>query len=856
MKKSIKSLAFFLLISSIILPFLPAITVAQEDLIVFRVSDEALPDDWDPSTTDWYNIIWGQYGAIALQGLITTGPAYTSGTEGTPLDDEWIPILATDWELEEWPSEQNSLGFNNTGGYKSITFTLRENVTFHDGSNWNATVYKWNVDRAYIIRGNFTGKRYDWGVSVGGAGAIHDDNDDYFTASWNMSHFDSPYIGTTPPVEDPLITDYAYFNLGPNASLVDYGPILTPDIMPNNTIRNPNPYGGWDYEAGAAIHYSPYDVYPAIDYVEIIENKASGGKVKIHSNIWNVGGIPWYCNDPMISYHAYRANYTVNSIYGWENDVKHEDNPGIVTHMIGTGPYIFVEHDESGTPPGGHMIKNENYWNKTALEAAGWFDVDKRQVIKFPAGTLGEAAKNTALLTHGIDYSWDSMYSPITEAAKANENIGYVNLPNSEFKTNIVLNCINETWWAWPWADNWRQAYYDQAGSFPAAGVPRGMRKAMSYAFNYDLMIHTVLNDRADRGGGVMSEPNLFYNATIAAQKATYDLELARTILLTTESDAGVFNLSTPVQWLGAYGWNTYGHLPYDFHIAEGYFPNPDLYNYSKICAQKGLTLADVADNTDNNDKWQDVADEDPIFELNFYWDSAHEDVKSVLQTSLKNIGVGLTDKTGATHRVTTIIWDTVRIGWLTTFDGEHSLFSCGAWVMDEHLPHAAPGTNLFWAHTDPDVGDWRGKGGGGITSWHYWGNFGFNFDYDPATNSSPTDMASARAGRTEPVGRKHWYNVMALRQQTVVYSKIWLYDAKEGWALWKDWETLMTINRYNMTVGTSGYGTPQSVFIRYVGLPEEYELIPGAPLLITLSVSAASMIGIVYAIMRKKRLK
>ncbi|HEC39732.1 MAG TPA: hypothetical protein ENI29_15945, partial [bacterium] len=44
----------------------------------------------------------------------------------------------------------NSVGFNNTGGYKSTTFTLRENVTFSDGSAWNATVFKWNIDRVHL----------------------------------------------------------------------------------------------------------------------------------------------------------------------------------------------------------------------------------------------------------------------------------------------------------------------------------------------------------------------------------------------------------------------------------------------------------------------------------------------------------------------------------------------------------------------------------------------------------------------------------------------------------------------------------------------------------------------------------
>ena len=51
----------------------------------------------------------------------------------------------------------NDQGFRNFGGVENVTFTLRENVTFHDGSEWNATVCKWNIDRMMLVMGNFTG---------------------------------------------------------------------------------------------------------------------------------------------------------------------------------------------------------------------------------------------------------------------------------------------------------------------------------------------------------------------------------------------------------------------------------------------------------------------------------------------------------------------------------------------------------------------------------------------------------------------------------------------------------------------------------------------------------------------------
>ncbi len=49
---------------------------------------------------------------------------------------EFDPWLATDWEI--------------TNDMKTYTFTLREGVTFHDGTPWNAEACKWNVELQQI----------------------------------------------------------------------------------------------------------------------------------------------------------------------------------------------------------------------------------------------------------------------------------------------------------------------------------------------------------------------------------------------------------------------------------------------------------------------------------------------------------------------------------------------------------------------------------------------------------------------------------------------------------------------------------------------------------------------------------
>ena len=112
---------------------------------------------------------------------------------------------------------------------------------------------------------------------------VLEDYKPYWSDNWNMTAagYDSPNLGMSPPAILPDVNDYAWYNLGDNASLVDYGDAVNALILPNNTLRNPAPYGGWDYVSGAAIHYAPYDRYPIINRVEIMDNKQSGGTIRV-----------------------------------------------------------------------------------------------------------------------------------------------------------------------------------------------------------------------------------------------------------------------------------------------------------------------------------------------------------------------------------------------------------------------------------------------------------------------------------------------------------------------------------------------------------------------------------------------
>ncbi|MHA1104309.1 MAG: ABC transporter substrate-binding protein, partial [Promethearchaeota archaeon] len=346
---------------------------------------------------DWDIAITGAYGTVDLwmtpactEYLYGLNDAYDRGiSDGVYKSETYIPVLATDWDFDFWPEENNSKGFFNRGGVANITFTLRDGVTFHDGSAWNATVAKFNIDRVYIITGNLTGNgdlrnRDTYWV---------DANDwvDYYTPSWNMSDF---------------LGGYGYYD----------GHI------------NPNPYGGIDPISGKPIHYAPYEMYPIVKRVVIVDDQPSGGTIRIEFNDFNTYSMSSVGNIKYISMAAY-GEFWDKGIYGYDNN-----DPLYPDHLIGTGPYKYVNYDETGSPGGGTLAKNLNYWNRTGLEARGWFDADYIDIVVWPAGTLGTESRNTALMTNAIDYALDNFFTPVDYQDVLSEpRLNYIERPESDY---------------------------------------------------------------------------------------------------------------------------------------------------------------------------------------------------------------------------------------------------------------------------------------------------------------------------------------------------------------------------------------------------------------------------------------
>ncbi|MHA2051704.1 MAG: hypothetical protein ACW986_18995, partial [Promethearchaeota archaeon] len=156
MRKFSTKLIFILLIGAVILPLIPvrAQPTPPVEIPIFRVGVNG------GAVGNWDSIIASAGFAGANYGSQSLEPFMAWPYNWTGEYDDVTPVLAASWEITPWPEEMNNHPTNPflmTGGVKAIELTLRENVTFHDGSDFNATVAKWNIDRIILLSGNITG---------------------------------------------------------------------------------------------------------------------------------------------------------------------------------------------------------------------------------------------------------------------------------------------------------------------------------------------------------------------------------------------------------------------------------------------------------------------------------------------------------------------------------------------------------------------------------------------------------------------------------------------------------------------------------------------------------------------------
>jgi len=523
MKKLSTKIILFLVLATLIMPLtmtkaVPTTSQAEEE--VLKASYVTRTRAWDPAVKQPSGII-NRYYFNCLEPLYD----YPHQWAGDP--ENLTPILATDYEIGYWPETAN-----HTGGVKSMTFTLRENVTFHDGSEWNATVAKWNYDRIVWISGGFG----DYGIQPTKdqfwekASAY----DGLFTSEWNLT--------------------WAFDKNATYTGFTDGG-------TTEQTITNNNP----DLKG-----YVPF-----LNKTEVL----SEYEVKLTFNMWN--SKPWpniyYWNHYMISMHTYAANYTLNPIDDGDDLSADSKNP-----FIGTGSFEFVRHDDIEYS-GGEMVKNEDWWNYTNLRAGGWFDVDRVQNYFYESNTQGIEARNLAFFSGDLDFIKDMPNSRV-DGDKIDNSPNHMYISRgyqSTIAPGIILNCVNESnYWT-----NLPSPYYASIGE--PKGLPRKIRQALSYSFDYDTYIDIALDGRAIRSGGVISWDNPFYNESIPLPD--FNLTKARQIML------------------------------------EAY-PNET--------ANRGLTSVD--------DDWKSVGEENPIMEFNFHFDPTFEEVLGYMIDATQNIGCNI----------------------------------------------------------------------------------------------------------------------------------------------------------------------------------------------------------------------
>ena len=460
MRKLTKNLSLIILLISLAAPLISTTAtpiIAQDTTNTFICGITFGADDWDPpiyksTPTNYY--IWA-----TLESLLWTDPYAVS-----------YPVLATNWTIYERDDEGG-----HTGGVKAIAFTLRQGVEFHDGSAFNASVVKWNLDRNIDISGNLTGTGDAQNRDVYWFDASQWTNE--FTPNWNLTW-----------------------------------------------ALTGNPFG-LDTEI------------PVINNTEIINNYL----VNITFNSWTTNiagfGAAYYLMASMESY----SDYFGAPIYGvGQNPLFPQDDPlTFPGHMIGTGPYMFDYIDEAVTATG-HMVKNNDYWNKTALEADDLFsitDVYVRHYVDFETRT-------TALLTGEVDYLSDLSQIPITdlEAVIADPLLKYQEhrldpgIIDINFKCEEGLNTATPMvapWWGMTPKEIF--PFISDLFGLPAMtalpdGINRTIRRALSYSFDYETYFNIVEEGRGNLSQSCLGIESIFYDPSVP--EPYYNVTKAREFLL------------------------------------------------------------------------------------------------------------------------------------------------------------------------------------------------------------------------------------------------------------------------------------------------------------------------------------
>ena len=517
----------------------------NNSLIVGAIS--AAPKNWDPaiSQADLMDYIK----ANAMESLVwqdTKGAIH--------------PLLAESWTVHARPDGVSAAGINS-GGVAAIEFQLRENVFFQDGSAFNASVVKWNYDRALQISGYenlqwnanhwFNPDSYvsrftpTWDLTWG----INDPEVSLITTDIPGAIDDGDYINYTSKTTSGVNNYYIWFDKTGGGSAdpapagrmpiyCDISAAVTQEdvsdalgaaigaiseITATNTFTNVTITNGVDgdvtdiadVDSGLTVSTvsdgvirNPFKTVNP-EYIPIVNSTivVSEYVVNFTLNKWYspvsaIGGLPF------ISQEAYGPWHN-KSISGYETVPNAYDGTPFPGHMIGTGPYVF-ESVDFVVEAKAHSTKNMNYWNRTALEARGVFSVTDLYTRFFADAT----SRGNALLATDIDLVNSKLQDPAPIAeVKASPYLDYIaTAPDASVNVVSLLSAeaINtplaslggltiKEWF--PTSSFAIDTLGLPSGTQYPDGVNKTVRKALSYAYDYNGFVAAAYP--ATSGGGI-----------------------------------------------------------------------------------------------------------------------------------------------------------------------------------------------------------------------------------------------------------------------------------------------------------------------------------------------------------------
>jgi ABC-type transport system substrate-binding protein len=189
--------------------------------------------------------------------------------------------------------------------------------------------------------------------------------------------------------------------------------------------------------------------------------------------------------------------------------------PGVGTYTgpVGTGPYKWVSFDPVTQLV--HLEKFTDYWNRTALEADGMFEVND-YYIKF----IADKTSALAALKNGEVDMLDTNYQMQVDVPTIDPAWGKVLLQEGTGRQEIGYNMRH------PIFGTGVDTPLGKANASRAAEAARYVRTAFDYAIPRQLIIDNLLAGFGQPAATPMLPTQPYYNASVTARP--YDLAMAR----------------------------------------------------------------------------------------------------------------------------------------------------------------------------------------------------------------------------------------------------------------------------------------------------------------------------------------